>query len=154
MRLKAKRSPEGSSTSGGKLRLTVLLAAVAAFLLVSVASAFAAEKAVVKITGSGSGKVTSGFHEKTTPENEAGTPQIVCSYNGSTTSGVCENVPEEPEGEGSALWLEAHPASGSELGGRTIDKGPASGDCPGKSFGPSDVRRVRAANSKNSKNSK
>jgi len=101
-------------------RIAILLAAVGALLLIPAAQAFAEPSMKVNITGSGEGEVTSGLEE----EYGVGSPPIACSYNGTSTSGVCENAPEEPEIPGFATeGLVAHPAAGSEFSSWTIQKG-------------------------------
>ena len=117
-----KPSGPGSSSASGRLRLTILLATVAAFLLVPAAQAFAADHFKLNITGTGSGEVIS---TGTFGESGPGAPPIACSYNGSSTSGVCENVPGEVEaGEGFyGIKLAATPAPGSEIEDWTILKG-------------------------------
>jgi hypothetical protein len=100
-------------------------------LLVPAAQAFAAETPHIKfsITGSGSGEVksldVSEFGIK------AGTPPIACSYDGTATSGVCENTPDLYEEEPGfyATYLNAIPDPGSELVGWTVEKG-APSECP------------------------
>ena len=107
-------------------RLTILLAALGALMLVPASSAFAeiyySGNVKVNVTGTGSGEVVNrpddGFFH---PSN----PPIACSYNGSSASGSCEGEvaavgePEEEEIEEGLLFyataLEAIPASGSEL---------------------------------------
>ena len=99
-------------------RIAILLTAVGALLLIPAAQAFAEPSLKLNITGSGQGEVTSSEMEN------PGTPPIACSYNGTSTTGVCENTPEEPEVEGYAVvGMAAHPAAGSKLGGWTVQKG-------------------------------
>ena len=101
-------------------RIAILLAAVGALLLIPAAQAFAEPSMKVNIAGSGEGEVVSAEEELVGP----GTPPIACSYNGVSTSGVCENTPEEPEIPGfAAEALVAHPVAGSELSGWTVQKG-------------------------------
>ena len=62
-----------------------------------------------------------------------GAPPIACKYDGSTTSGVCENEPFsfEPEEPFYDAALVAKPASGSEFVNWTVQKGiKAIRDCP------------------------
>jgi hypothetical protein len=123
------------SDSGGRARLAVLLATVAAFLLIPAAQAFSAEVPHLKvnIVGTGSGEVESEENFEF-----GGEPQIQCSYNGSATSGVCENTPSEmveiEEGEEYFYYrdyLIANAAPGSELGSWTVNKGHnGAGSCP------------------------
>ena len=98
-----------------------------ALLLIPAADAFAAPSMTVEIEGTGSGEVTTAG----VPE-WGGAPTIACTYNGTTTGGVCQNVPSETEpGSGFyASWLKAIPANGSELVGWTVNKGSASFGCP------------------------
>ncbi len=117
-RSKARKSSGlGSSHSSGRLRLTVLLATVAAFMLVPAAQAFAAAPVTVEILGTGSGEVQGAIYP--------GTPPMACSYNGETEtqSGVCENVMTE-EGEEQGEGLEAIAAPGSKLTGWEYEADP------------------------------
>ncbi|HEX7245621.1 MAG TPA: hypothetical protein VF245_08660 [Solirubrobacterales bacterium] len=115
-------------------RLTILLAAVGALMLVSAAQAFAAPSFTLNALGTGSGEVTS---VEETPF-EPGEPPIECAYNGTSTSGVCENEPEEvtstTEGAVYGIALLATPAPGSEIADWTIQKGvpsaPGGSQCP------------------------
>ncbi len=112
-----------------RIRFAILLAVAAAFALVPAAQAFAETPHVaVEITGNGSGEVKS-----VDLDGYRGTPRIECSYNGSVTSGVCENTPEEPEEEEGyfAERLEQSAAPGSEFSGWTIENGyPSTYYCP------------------------
>ena len=103
-------------------RLTILLATVGALMLVPVAQA-TAETAKVNIVGTGSGEVISEADEF--PYESAGTPPIACTYNGTSTSGVCENTPGETFKESFyyAIKLVAKPAPGSEIAGWAVQKG-------------------------------
>jgi hypothetical protein len=77
------RKPSGQGgSSSGRLRLTILLATVAAFLLVPAAQAFAGEMHVT-IAGTGEGSITGFFLE--------GSPPLACTGNGSSQSGTCSN---------------------------------------------------------------
>ncbi|HEX7245608.1 MAG TPA: hypothetical protein VF245_08595 [Solirubrobacterales bacterium] len=111
-------------------RLTILLAAVAALMLVSAAQAFAAPSFKLNAIGTGSGEVTS-IEEF---PYEPGEPAIECAYNGTSTSGVCENEPEETGPNTYGIALLATAAPGSELADWTIQKGVPSGpggsNCP------------------------
>ena len=123
------RKPSGKGTSpSGRLRLTILLATVAAFMLVPVAQAAANGNMIVEVAGSGSGEVSSvggffGFYE--------GSPPIECS--GPPTSGTCETelVEEEELSPGvEAIALNAVPAPGSEFTAWVITEGtPLAGGC-------------------------
>ena len=100
----------------GMSGLIIALAAIAVFLLVPAAQALAAPSVKVVVTGPGSGEVTS----------PTGSPAMACSYNGTSSSGTCENVPDEFN-TGSETYKEAlvaNPASGSEFGGWRVLKGP------------------------------
>jgi Divergent InlB B-repeat domain len=126
------RKPSGprSSSASGRLRLTILLAALGALMLVPAASAFATNysgNVKVNIAGTGSGKVAypEGLEEWEEELWRPTSPPIECKYNGSSTSGTCEaEVPESEESPGffSAL-LNATAAPGSELSGWTVQKG-------------------------------
>jgi hypothetical protein len=116
-------------------RLTILLAAVGALMLVPAASAFAEEPhAKVNIEGSGNGEVTS---VSGTFGIEPGTPPIACSYaSPGPATGVCENEPAEPNSPGFyQIQLYAQAAPGSEFGGWSAPKGGSvyegyGNDCP------------------------
>ena len=112
--MKHKAKPSGSG-GGSRLRLTILLATVAAFLLVPVAQAFATDTLKVNLAGTGSGEVSS---EAATFK---GTPPIVCS--GPPATGNCETTMEEvePELKGVVMFVTADP--GSEFAGWTIEEG-------------------------------
>jgi len=110
-----RRHAKASSPSRGRVRLTVLLATVAAFLLVPVAQA-AAETLKVNIAGTGSGEVVSlGYSE--------GSPPIECS--GPPATGTCENTFE------GFVSIGAAPAPGSKFVGWTFTKGAAAVFCDG-----------------------
>jgi hypothetical protein len=147
VRFKAKRSPGEPSSGGSKrLRLTILLATVAALLLVPAAQALAAGQAHVTIAGSGSGEISSegGLHEETTFE---GVPPIECAYaSPGPTTGTCTTTmggtgSEEEElielfYEKKGIFLYAYPATGSVFAGWTIEEGEISslshtGECEG-----------------------
>ena len=114
-------------------RITIILGALAALMLVPAASAFA-ETAHVKlnIVGSGSGEVKS---EANSSLWGPGTPPIACSYNGSVQSGVCANTPSVNQEEAGYYGsrLKAFPAAGSEIASWTVNKGEDWGECPGLS---------------------
>ncbi|MFZ1991186.1 MAG: hypothetical protein WAW96_15615, partial [Alphaproteobacteria bacterium] len=113
-----------SRGSGGRLRLTLLLATAAAFLLVPVASASAAHPIIVEFAGTGSGWVKgSGV--------QVGAPPIECHWNGAEIdvgmkgaekkAGVCESetIPGEIEG----FLGEETPDEKSEFGGWKVLEG-------------------------------
>jgi hypothetical protein len=110
-----------------RLRLGLLVATVAAFLLVPAASALASTNEMfVNIEGTGSGEVTSaggifGAYE--------GSPPIACSYTSpGPVSGVCENEMTYEAAESfEATGLTAHASPGSEFVGWTINEGEAYG---------------------------
>ena len=110
-------------------RLTILLATVGALMLVPAAQAFAAQHFKLNVNGTGSGEVISEAEEF--PFESAGTPPISCKYNGTSTSGVCENAPGETIEESFfyAIKLKAKAAPGSEILGWTVQKG-NSASCP------------------------
>ncbi len=97
-----------------RIRFAILLAVAAAFALVPAAQALATPSFKLNVTGTGSGEVVNSTPEAFT----AATPALACTYNGSTTSGVCENVPGETENgnEFYYAYLIANPAPGSKLG--------------------------------------
>lgn len=114
--MKHKAKPSGSS-GGNRLRLTILLATVAAFLLVPAAQAFAGTL-TINVEGSGNGEVSSvgGLFGEGKWE---GSPPIECSHVGSPveeTTGVCETelVVEE---EFDAIAAHATADPGSEFAG-------------------------------------
>jgi hypothetical protein len=126
------------------MRLTLLLAAAAAFLLVPAAQALAAGGPEVEIltVGNGSGKVVGQVPF-------AGNPAIECNWNGTSQSGTCktkasELEPGEPE-EGYAAVMNHQAAAGSEFTGWKIEGGidvkgceqekPEAGGCTVLSFG-------------------
>jgi hypothetical protein len=106
-------------------RITILIGALAALMLVPAASAFASPSMKVNVTGPGSGEVTSGFVlEGTSNEPIAvGTPPMACSYNGASQGGTCLNTPEESNPGKYTEWLVANPAPGSEFGGWVVQRG-------------------------------
>jgi uncharacterized repeat protein (TIGR02543 family) len=129
-----KPSGHGGSASSGRLRLTILLATVAAFLLVPASQAFAefgeglgTGHLKVNVSGSGHGEVSSthgglpGFIEEL--GYFKGVPPIECS--GPPASGVCEDEleAEEAGGEFGAVSLEAIPSAGTEFVGWTVQEG-------------------------------
>jgi hypothetical protein len=134
-------APNQRQASGG-LRLPLLFLVAAALLLVPAAQAFAAPSMKVVIVGAGSGEVVSATPSQPgnlPPGPWLSTPPMACSYNGTATSGVCENAPEEYEpgeeieNEGTGEiefepgkykeWLAAEPATGSEFGGWVVLRG-------------------------------
>jgi hypothetical protein len=98
-------------------------------MLIPAAQAFAVAKTTVNVTGPGSGKVISK-NVFPGPGTGIGTPPIVCTYNGVSKSGVCENTPDEPNEESGNFisGLEAQPAAGSEFGGWKVQMGPLFGE--------------------------
>jgi len=114
-------------------RLTILLAALGALLLVPAAQALATGTVTVKIIGDGSGEVSSaeGLHAYVQEENNVekeevfiGTPAIECS--GPPAAGTCTNEMEEEEAqigaeEPSAVALIAIPNAGSQVVNWTVE---------------------------------
>jgi hypothetical protein len=90
-------------------RISILLAALAALMLVPAAGAFAANTVTVIPIGEGSGEV-----ESASAESKTGEPPIECSYNGETeeASGECGPV-AMTSGAAESIELKAHPAAGS-----------------------------------------
>ncbi|MGN6815306.1 MAG: hypothetical protein ACTHK3_04390, partial [Solirubrobacterales bacterium] len=127
MRSKARRSRLGSKPGRpARLRLVILVAAIAAFFVVPAAQA-AAKTIKVNMAGTGSGEVRNLIFTQAEPE------PIACSYAGSffgpgITSGVCEGEFEEGAPNES---VGAIPAEGSKFGGWTITKGTAETYCDG-----------------------
>ena len=117
-------------------RITILLAALAALMLVPAASAFAGEgnpngaTFYVEIEGGGAGEVSSAgesydFFEESWPAE--GNPAMECSYESpGPASGTCENELEAfgPAPEGfSVEYMTATAAPGSEFTGWTVEEG-------------------------------
>ena len=111
-------------------RLTILLAALAALMLVPATQAFAEDLVFIKGTGTGSGEVV-GIGEEL-----AGEPPIACSYTSpGPATGICSTDPFEFEEESGfyAVKLQAKPTPGSEFAGWTLLKGASTltpGSCP------------------------
>ncbi len=127
-RSKARKPSDQGSSSSRRIRLTILLATVAAFLLVPVAQAFANGTMTVNVEGSGNGKVSSagGFGGQ-----YEGTPPIECSYKTpGPATGVCvDEMSNEGEGfESTVLFATADP--GSELAGWVVEEGEYGPGCP------------------------
>ncbi len=106
--------------SGGRLRLGLFLASVAAFLLVPVAMASAAPVQIL-FEGSGSGTVTGDpFAE--------GSPKIECHWNGTAinegtpSAGECNSETVAAEGS-QAIKVNGVADSGSELAGWKVESG-------------------------------
>ena len=110
----SKPSGPESSPPSGRIRLAVLLATVAAFLLVPAAQAAANGTMTVNLLGEGSGEISSvgGFEGSGLYE---GTPPIQCS--GPPQTGTCETelVEEEEEPGIESIFLKAAPDPGSEV---------------------------------------
>jgi hypothetical protein len=123
------RSTENSPSRGG-IRLSVLIAALAALLLVPAAQAFANGTMKVNIEGSGNGEVSSvtGLGWVTGEEFNGqyeGSPPIECTYKSpGPATGVCEDelsTVEEGFFEGTVVHAIAAP--GSEFVGWVVEKG-------------------------------
>jgi hypothetical protein len=122
------RKPTGRGGSPGtdkRLRLALLLATAAAFLLVPAAQAMAWGTTTVEITGTGNGHVSGvgGFIQYTElfeqPVYETN-PPVECSYESpGPATGVCSGKTGEAFGEEVASVVVAHPARGSEFAGWT-----------------------------------
>ncbi len=114
-------------------RLTILLAAVGALMLIPAAQALAGN-VIVTVAGEGNGKVT-GATGYGGGEGYKTSPPVECSYAGATetTSGACSAplfLDEEEGAEG--VGLKAIPAMGSELSGWEVEAGTAyAGGCAG-----------------------
>ena len=111
-------------------RLTILLAALAALMLVPAASAFGAEENTLKVTlaGSGEGTVTSG----------EGSPSIKCRWNGTEVveyetgvPSVCEQTMIEFFGKDIVQLVVEEVEEGSEFTGWEVTEGTAFGGCTG-----------------------
>jgi len=126
VRLKAKRSLEGSSPGRGRLGLAVLAATVAAFLLVPAAQA-AAETLTVNTAGPGGGEVVSGSEGAL-----EGSPKIQCSYiSPGPATGTCANTMTEEFVFFGTEYLTATPKPGSAFMGWTGVSGGVLGGCEG-----------------------
>ena len=106
--------------SGGRLRLGLLMATVAAFLLVPAAQAFAVEDAHITITGSGSGRV---YGVTPTPGNLP----IEC-HKPSQVGDVC-NTEHQVAGPYSAISVSKEASPGSEFVGWTVEEGSVISGC-------------------------
>lgn len=101
--------------------MTLGLLVVVALFLLPVAQAAAAPSVIVEITGTGSGEVVTGSNPN--EKDWSGTPAMACVYNGTASSGVCQNTPSEEDFGKNREWLAANPAPGSEFGGWVVLKG-------------------------------
>jgi Divergent InlB B-repeat domain len=108
------------------MRLTALLATVAAFVLVPASQALANGTMTLTIAGSGAGEV-----ESTSTGIGEGTPAIGCTYaSPGPATGVCENELEKYPGQ--PIWFVAlaeHAAPGSEFAGWEVTEGFALEKC-------------------------
>ena len=106
-------------------RITILLAALAALMLVPAASAFANGTMTVIVAGEGSGTVDGTTGSFGTGLFE-GSPPIECSYDGVEATGVCNdelNREGEEEEEFESTGLRQTAASGSEFVGWVVEVG-------------------------------
>jgi len=120
-------------------RLTILLAALGALLLVPASQAFALGNAHVSIAGQGKGEVSSvggvgAFESENTEYQEffegfgnayEGSPPIQCTY--SPQAGTCETADVEDIEEVRGIALHAIAASGSEFRGWTLGENTTEG---------------------------
>ena len=120
-------------------RLTILLAALGALMLVPVTQALAAETATIEISGTGGGEVSSvGGAPPAEPGEPEGEfehqPPIECSYaSPGPATGTCSTTIAPQGGEYEEyfaeeydyllIWVKATPAPGSEFAGFTIEEG-------------------------------
>jgi Collagen triple helix repeat (20 copies)/Divergent InlB B-repeat domain len=123
-----RRSRPGGGAFTARLRFALLVATAAVFVLIPATQSFAYFGGNMKLNvkGSGSGEVKS-------EGSLAGTPALACGYDGTSSSGICENEPFAFEEEEPYYITElvAIPVAGSELAGWTIQKGePGSDGCP------------------------
>jgi hypothetical protein len=94
------------------------------------------EPVKVKLTGSGSGEA---FIEPGL-EFYRGSPEIKCSYNGTSQSGTCETFMND-EGEGfEQVFITAKPAEGSKFSGWEVKNAEFEGCAPTGSFPPPSQR--------------
>ena len=123
-------------------RLTILLAALGALLLLPAAQAFATGTATVHIAGEGSGEVNGvgGYHfrnlggeEEASGIYEGGPPPIECSYiSPGPETGVCETSLAQEEEEGpQGIAVRALPKPGFELAGFEVE-GASIAQCSGE----------------------
>jgi hypothetical protein len=127
--------PSGKAT---RLRLTLLAATAAVFLLVPATQAFAVGEVVVNIEGSGSGEVSSVGGSPAFGGIGEGTPTAIeCTYDASVgiAEGTCENTASETEGGFQLLALHAIPAFGSRFVRYVADEGNGIG-CQEESLEP------------------
>jgi hypothetical protein len=119
-------SPGRSNPGISRARLAVLLMTAAAFLLVPVAHAAAANNFKLTIAGSGSGTITSGPFG-------AGSPALNCQYTSpGPATGTCENEMQNFGGE-VGVGLNAAPAGGSVFDRWIITEGNVAAGCgPGE----------------------
>ncbi len=110
-------------------RLTILLAAMGALLLIPAAQAFAAGTFTLNVEGDGSGEVESVGGWEELGGIFAGTPPIECIYETpGPPTGVCQNEMDQEEGfEG--VYLTAHPDPGSKLAAWILEEGTFLGEC-------------------------
>jgi len=121
-------SPKRSYSGKSSARLAVLLATAAAFMLVPVAHAAAANNFKLSIIGAGSGKVESNLAP---PYGVyAGTPPIACNYTApGPATGTCANemaslaAPPFEDPSKIGIGLEASPAAGSVFSHWTLSEG-------------------------------
>jgi hypothetical protein len=117
-----KPAGHGSNPPSGRLRLAILAATVAAFLLVPVAQAAALGTLKVNITGTGSGEVKSewGF-------TNIGTPALACSYASPGPAAgspiPCKNEMAELEPGVGIVNLLSTPAPGSVVASVIVNEG-------------------------------
>lgn len=133
-------SPERSNPGKSKARLAVLLATLAAFLLVPVAQATAANHFKLNIIGSGSGEITS----EVVGPILAGTPPIECEYLApGPATGTCENemhaLDQEPFVSPGKVGvpLRATPVAGSVVDQWVVTKGEKFSPCEPEGSEPS-----------------
>ena len=112
------------SGSGGRLRLGLLMASVAAFLLVPVASAFADVPAEVQFAGEGAGWVYGT--DAGNPE-EAGVPPVECHWNGTEidvgmpSAGECKTTAKNTGIGGGSIIVKGEHDAGSLLQSWEVD---------------------------------
>jgi hypothetical protein len=129
--VRRKSSGLDGNPPSSRLRLTILLATVAAFMLVPAAQAFANGTATIQINGTGSGEVSSvgGAEEVFGEPAWEGIPPIECSYaSPGPATGVCSGselgYEEEEEEEGLVgIWIHINAAPGSEFTGFAVEEG-------------------------------
>ena len=135
-------------------RITILLAALAALMLVPAAQAFAASLVTVDVNGNGSGEISSteGVYVEEDEEYEYfGIPPLECSYaSPGPVTGNCESEMEEAEEHPGleGIGLKVISAEGSEIVSWESTGSALSNGCVNTAFSPEDGKRNAPTNCK------